>query len=616
MEQEEFDVEEAKTRLMNSKHPTSGKTYLPLMIYSEKITHDENRRMFAQLIKNKLKLLEFLDLSWLFSFGRLKIIAKKRSNTINLYVENKHGIASYSPLIFPFRMDEPENLELAKSMLLPLPYFAGGENFLDFMARERCDEVRLNVNRFFGIFYGTGRAVGHGWRRPIIVRSPQRFLEIDLEKTPSFYIELLKPILKAVHLHSEEPIFENKEGSIGLDNFDVFQHGLVVGTSGTGKSKFLAILVQALKAKYGNRTRVLVIDPQGEFAKVFKGEKIVNFIDNYVEPLRTGKEKTPLTTQLITDIISSSIGAENKYAERVVFYSVHLLVEQDLLTLENVNLLLTDSSKRMEFVSSSRNDEIRRFFDEEFNDIYMHHFNDAVLPIINFIGEYTLYLGKEKKEEALEELLENNIVSVIAFNPNFFGKRMIKFFANAIINQMYTLAITGKLKRPTILVVDEFPIVEAKIAREILAEARKFNLHLYIVSQFLNQIKKEVVDSAVTNVKNVVAFRSNKQDAAILGSMMDIKVEEAFKKKLSPSELDVEIREMFVILQDRDCIVRLFDGRKLIIPLKTRTVDVDKWVGKAEESKGHQLRRETRENEEQEAEERREGPNPFFRSKK
>ena len=59
--------------------------------------------------------------------------------------------------------------------------------------------------------------------------------------------------------------------------------------------------------------------------------------------------------------------------------------------------------------------------------------------------------------------------------------------------------------------------------------------------------------------------------------MMEIKVEEFFKKSVSPSELEESKREMFVKLHTRECIVRLFDGTKYILPMKVRTVDLEKW---------------------------------------
>ncbi|MCX6769626.1 MAG: type IV secretory system conjugative DNA transfer family protein [Candidatus Micrarchaeota archaeon] len=279
----------------------------------------------------------------------------------------------------------------------------------------------------------------------------------------------------------------------------------------------------------------------------------------------------------MSQLLSSSIGGENKYSERVLFYSVHLLSSLDQMNLKNISLLLTDSSKRAEFVSQAPNDEIKRFFDEEFNDIYIHHFNDAVLPILNFVGEYELYLGGNKKKEDLLNLIEKNPITVITFNPNFFGKRMINFLAGAVINQMYILAITEKLKTPTILVMDEFQRIETKVVKDMLSETRKFNLYTYLSMQYLGQLSKEVHDSIVSNIRNIVAFKLNKQDATMISSIMEIKIEESFKKARTQTELEESKKEMFVRLHQRECIVRLFDGKKYILPMKLHVVDVARW---------------------------------------
>ncbi|MCC7570294.1 type IV secretory system conjugative DNA transfer family protein, partial [Candidatus Micrarchaeota archaeon] len=249
----------------------------------------------------------------------------------------------------------------------------------------------------------------------------------------------------------------------------------------------------------------------------------------------------------------------------------------DELTLENLNLLLTDSTKRSEFASMCENAEVKRFFDEEFSDIYMQHFNDAILPVINFIGEYLLYLGGEKKIESLRDITENNRLTIIAFNPHFFGRNIIKFFAGSVVNQMYTLAINGKIDRKTILLIDEAPLVETKTMRNILSESRKFNLFMCLSVQYLDQFSKEVLDSVMSNVRNVISFKVTKEDARLLSSMMEIKVEEYFKKKVSPSELEQARKEMFVNLDPQECIVRLFDGHKFLLTMKVKTVDISRW---------------------------------------
>ncbi|MFA6908084.1 MAG: DUF87 domain-containing protein, partial [Candidatus Micrarchaeia archaeon] len=347
--------------------------------------------------------------------------------------------------------------------------------------------------------------------------------------------------------------------------------------SGTGKSKGLFALIKSIQAKYGKNVKIVMIDPHGEFVRMFPNDYIVDLVHNYIEPLDVGGNKTPLMTQLISQLLSSAIGGDNKYSERVLFYAVHLLSSIDSMNLKNVSLLLTDSSKRAEFVSSVENDEIKRFFDEEFNDIYIHHFNDAILPVLNFVGEYELYLGGDKKKEDLLNLIRKNNVTVISFNPNFFGKRMINFLAGAVINQMYILAITEKLDTPTILVMDEFQRVETKVVKDILSETRKFNLYAYLSMQYLGQMTKEVHDSIVSNIRNIVSFKLNRQDAEMISSIMEIKIEESFKKARTQTELEESKKEMFVRLHQRECIVRLFDGKKYILPMKLHVVDVARW---------------------------------------
>lgn len=559
--------------------PKSKNVYSELAMYSEKITKEDYKRLFDTIIKKNIPLFEFIDLSKIFSFSGFQIVVKRFNNTIKMYFGGRSIDAhQQAALFFPFKIDAPKELELNPSHFSLKTKFVSHINMFDFLIKEDVAEIRVKIMKLFGKYYGFGNFITQEGDRGILYLSnPTTFFEIDLEKNPQFYIELLDPIPKAVYLKSDDPIFEQDGITIGTDNFSAMQHSLIVGSSGTGKSKFIEILIRAMKKRHGHNLRVLVIDPHGEFSKTFEGEKVVDFVENYIEPFDIGKEKSPLITQLVAQLITSTISQENKYAERVVFYAVHMLAETDQLTLQNINLLLTDSAKRMEFSSACHNDEVRRFFDEEFQNIYLHHFNDAILPVINFIGEYQLYLGKAKKLETLEELLKNNVVTVVSFNPHFFGRKIIRFFAGAIINQIYMMAISEKLTMPTVLMVDEFPTVESRVTKDILAETRKFQLYMHVSAQYLGQLSKPVLDAIVSNVRNIISFKCTRDDAHFLVSMMEIKVEEFFKKKTSPSELEESKKEMFLKLHPRECIVRLFDGAKYILPMKVKTVDLDIW---------------------------------------
>lgn len=554
-----------------------------LHLYSEKVDEEDIKNLFNRITKSRFPLLGFIELSDILSLKALTLVVKRTSNTVKFYVKEKECLQNISPLIFPFKMRDPGLLKTSSGSYFPFPrmYVIGGgkHDLLDFILKEDIEQLELSITKAGGKFIAIGNAVdSDGHKGAVMVFNPQKFLMINLEKNPSIYIELLEPLPKQISMSSGFPVFEESGVSIGVDNFDPLQHTVIAGTSGSGKSKALFVLLKALEAKYKDKVRIIVVDPHGEFAKMMPHSKIVNFVDNYVEPLDVGRDKSPMLTQLVSQLIASSIGQENKYSERVLFYTVHLLSSIGKLELGNISALLTDPAVKAEYVSMCDNDEVKRFFDEEFNDIHIHHFNNAILPILNFIGEYQLYLGKEKKRESLLDMLNRNRVNIVSFDPKFFGRRMISFMAGAVINQMYILAISGKLQdKPTILVVDEFPRVETRVTKDILAETRKFNLFAYLSCQYLGQLSKEVTDSIVSNARNIIAFKINKQDATMLSSIMEIKVEEYFKKNRATTELEESKKEMFVRLHQRECIVRLFDGTKYLLPMKVRIVDAKKW---------------------------------------
>ncbi|MFH1785295.1 MAG: DUF87 domain-containing protein [Candidatus Micrarchaeota archaeon] len=552
-------------------------------LYSEKVEDNDVKNLFNQVTKSRFPLFGLIDLSNIFSPNALTLVVKRNINTVKFYAKEKDCLQNISPLIFPYRMCDPSLLKLSGGSYFPFPrmYIINGatHDLLDFILKEKIEQMTLNVTKVMGQFIANGTVVcENGQKGMFTVLAPQKFLTINLEKNPSIYIELLEPLPKQIYVSSKFPVFEETGITMGVDNYDPLQHTIIAGTSGSGKSKGLFVLLKALEAKYKDGARVVVVDPHGEFARLFPHAKVIDFIKNYVEPLDVGKDKSPMLTQLVSQLITSSIGQENKYSERVLFYTVHLLSSINKLDLNNISLLLTDSSVKAEYVSMCDNDEVKRFFDEEYNDIHIHHFNNAILPILNFIGEYQLYLGKEKKREGLLESIQQNRITVVAFDPKFFGRRMISFLAGAVINQMYILAITGKLQeKPTVLVVDEFPRVETRVTKDILSETRKFNLFAYLSCQYLGQLSKEVLDSIVSNARNIIAFKINKQDAAMLSSIMEIKVEEYFKKSRATTELEESKKEMFVRLHQRECIVRLFDGVKYLLPMKLKIVDAKKW---------------------------------------
>ena len=567
---------------INGKNPkgTYTKRVWELSLYTPKVKKEELKRIFISITKLKTPFLGFLDSSSIYSKSP-ELIITKTGGVFGFYMKiQNNGLSRVGPLLFPFRLGKKVDLELKEPYKFSIPkiYPVLFEDILGFMLKGDIKYVKVRVRRVLGMLWASGTGVT-GDLKKITFFSPVAtdFFSLDFERHPSVSVDLLEPIPKRIATESDEPLFEEDDISIGLDNFDPIQHTLVAGGSGSGKTVFMLLYLKRIVEKYGKEVNVVIIDPHGEFARKYSGKKkVINFKDSYIEPIRSSKEYSPMLTQLITQLITSSMGKENKYAERVVFHSVHLLSSINKLELKNISKLLTDETSRMEYIIETEVDEVKDFFDKEFSDIYIHHFNDAILPVLNFISEYNLYLGNIKEALDLKSVIEENPVTIISFNPNFFGKKMIKFLGSSIINQMYILAITGKIKKKTILMIDEFPRVEAMVMKDILSETRKYNLYTILAAQYLGQLDKKILNALIGNMRNIIAFKLHRNDADMLGGMMEIKMEEYFKKTFSSSELEIKKKELFVRLSQRECIVRLFDGQKYLLPVKVSVVDVFK----------------------------------------
>ncbi len=551
-----------------------------LLFYKGNVTKDEAKKFFENLTKPLSPLLGFLDFSWLFSSTPGFHIVYE-GNSIDVYVESNKKIEQISYFLFPFRVGNKVTLDKIKAKFCIPSFFFVSSSFVEFMIKTDIKVMDFKMFQFLTLKIGFGTGIKRdGCPVSFIILNPIRFFTIDMSKHPSIHLDVLEIALSSVSSKSKtEPLFEDDFGNtIGIDSFDPIQHTLIIGESGSGKTIYLMMHLKAIYKYLNKKVKMVILDPHSEIAdKLPIPKKIIDFKKAYIDPFTIKGKFSPMMAQLISQLIVDSIEG-NKYAERVAFHSVYLLGSIGKLSLDNLNLLLTDEAKRMEFVSKTKLEDVKVFFDNEFEDIYMKYYDKAILPLINFISEYKLHISHIRKKLNLEDLINENDVLVISFDPNTFSRRMIHFLGSAIISQMYMLALLKKFKIPTLFVIDEVARVENPVLKNIVAETRKFNLFLIMATQYLTQLRKDIVNAILSNVRNIIAFKLHKNDAALLAGAMNLKIEEYFKKVLSVNELEEKKKELFVELDSREVIVRLYDGKSYLPPKKTKTVDMNRWL--------------------------------------
>ncbi len=132
-----------------------------------------------------------------------------------------------------------------------------------------------------------------------------------------------------------------------LDDYDFFKHSLILGSSGSGKSKFLCLFLESvLKTK--KKYKVFMIDPHASLEKDlggFDGVKVIDFQDK-----SSGIDLFTFTNNILVNCESYLSLFQgllkdqyNSKMERVLRFSFFLLLEASCFTFLNFRKILVDS---------------------------------------------------------------------------------------------------------------------------------------------------------------------------------------------------------------------------------------------------------------------------------
>ncbi len=361
-----------------------------------------------------------------------------------------------------------------------------------------------------------------------------------------------------------------------LDNYDFFKHSIVLGASGSGKSKFISSFIESvsnysLKEEY----RIIVIDPHAALERDIGGldnTKVIDFknINDSISLFSNNKDDVINSSELLLDTFKSLIGDRyNSKLERVLRHSISILLYKENFNFTNLRKLLleleyrTNLVKEMEEVIPS---SITSFFLTDFNDLKTKSYGEAISPIISFIDEMEMIpvFNLECDLANLEDVVKNNFLTLFSLDSAKLGLNISKTIALLIMQQLFTL-IQKKMPYKLIFIIDEVAVVESPIISRFLSEARKYNLALILLGQYFNQISVGVKNSIFANVTNYYIFKVSKMDASVLVENFDIKVplDDTIATKM----------KLLTELNKRECIVRISANDKLLPAFKGRTLE-------------------------------------------
>lgn len=332
---------------------------------------------------------------------------------------------------------------------------------------------------------------------------------------------------------------EEKKFVFGIKRTDRRRHLYIIGKSGVGKSKLQELMIRQDIA-YGHG--VCAIDPHGEFI-----DDILDFIPEdriedvcIIDPsdIEFPASFNPLAnvdysfkhqlTQGLIEVMEKQFGANwTPRLEHVFRFTTLALLDYPYATMRGMISMLTDRNYRQKVVEYIQDDMVKRFWAIEFADWSEKFDTDAIIPLVNKLGQFLSdpmlrnIFGQAENKIDLEKLMNEKKIILINLSKGKIGEENSSFFGSMFITKikqagMARAKMDKKDRNDFYLYVDEFQNVVTETFENILSEARKYGLNLTMAHQYVGQIIPKVQAAVLGNVGSIIAFRIGGDDAVKL----------------------------------------------------------------------------------------------------
>jgi hypothetical protein len=189
--------------------------------------------------------------------------------------------------------------------------------------------------------------------------------------------------------------------------------------------------------------------------------------------------------------------------------------------------MLTDRNYRQKVVEYIEDDMVKRFWAIEFADWSEKFDTDAIIPLVNKLGQFLSdpmlrnIFGQRENKISLEELMNTKKIIFINLSKGRIGEENSSFFGSMFITKikqagMARANLAHDKRYDFYLYVDEFQNLVTDTFESLLSEARKYSINLTVAHQYVGQLLPKVQAAVLGNVGTIVIFRIGGDDAVKL----------------------------------------------------------------------------------------------------
>ncbi|MEK7212652.1 MAG: type IV secretion system DNA-binding domain-containing protein [Patescibacteria group bacterium] len=332
---------------------------------------------------------------------------------------------------------------------------------------------------------------------------------------------------------------EEKKYIFGIKRVDRRRHLYIIGKSGVGKSKLLELLIRQDIA-YGHG--LCLIDPHGDVIDAVLDFVPENRIEDVIIIDPSDKDYpvsfNPLAnvdpgfkhqlTQGLIEVMEKQFGANwTPRLEHVFRFTCLALLDYPHATMRGMISMLTDRNYRQKVVEYIGDDMVKRFWAIEFADWSEKFDTDAIIPLVNKLGQFLSdpmlrnIFGQKENKVDLEELMQKKKIIFINMSKGRLGEENSSFFGAMFITKikqagMARASLPERDRHDFYLYVDEFHNLVTETFENLLSEARKYGLCMTVAHQYCSQLIPGVQAAVLGNVGSIIIFRIGGEDAVKL----------------------------------------------------------------------------------------------------
>ena len=332
---------------------------------------------------------------------------------------------------------------------------------------------------------------------------------------------------------------EEKKFVFGVLRKDRRRHLYIIGKSGVGKSKLLELFVrQDIASGQG----LCFMDPHGDVVEALLDFVPENRIDDVCiidpsdfkfpvsfNPLQNVDPcfKHKLTQGLIDDMEKELDANWTPRLEHVFRFTTLALLDYPHATMRGMISMLTDRNYRQKVVEYIEDDMVKRFWAIEFADWSEKFDTDAIIPLVNKLGQFLSdpmlrnIFGQKENKINLEDLMNEKKIVFINLCKGRLGEENSSFFGAMFLTKikqagMTRASIPEHKRLDFYLYVDEFHNVVTETFENMLSEARKYGICMTMAHQYVGQLLPRVQQAVLGNTGTLIIFRVGGEDAVKL----------------------------------------------------------------------------------------------------